>query len=141
MLDRTFSISRNITPALHYNQFQLPWPETDESFLRSLQRRDSRSNNQIDPDPPEGDMGIGSVNAKLFALWNDVLQYVFRSPPKSTSPPWFADSDFAGIESEFTDFEPGNTLTSLSLTVILMFFKSQILRLIAITEYTSLNEH
>jgi hypothetical protein len=109
MLDRTFSISRTVTPALHYNQFQLPWPTSDERFLRSQQRGDLRLNNQLENEPLETDMGIGAINVKVFSLWNDVLQYVCRSPPKSTAPPWQADSDLADIESQFTDFEPGKT--------------------------------
>ena len=113
MLDRTFSISRTITPALHYNQFQLPWPTSDETFLRPFQQRDSRPSAQLENEPSESDMGIGAINVKVFSLWNDVLQYVFRSPPKSAAPPWQADSDLADIESQFTDFEPGKCNTRL----------------------------
>lgn len=107
MLDRTFSISRTITPALHYNQFQLPLPTSDESFLRLPQSKDSRLSNQPENDSADADIGIGAIIVKVFSIWNDVLQYVFRSPPKSNAPPWQADSDLADIESQFTDFEPG----------------------------------
>lgn len=100
MLDRTFSITRTVTPALHYNQFQLPFPTSDERFLRS-QRQLAQTETDVD------DIGIGAINVKVFSLWNDVLQYVFRSPPKSFAPPWLADSDLADIEAQFTDFEPG----------------------------------
>jgi hypothetical protein len=101
MLDRTFSITRAVTPALHYNQFQLPFPTSDERFLKSQQRQSGQAENDAD------DIGIGAINVKVFSLWNDVLQYVFRSPPKSSAPPWQADSDLADIEAQFTDFEPG----------------------------------
>lgn len=107
MLDRTFSISRTITPALHYNQFQLPLPTSDEIFLRSQQLRDPRLSNQPENEASDNDIGISAIIVKVFSIWNDVLQYVFRSPPKSTAPPWQADSDLADIESQFTDFEPG----------------------------------
>jgi hypothetical protein len=86
MLDRTFSISRTITPALHYNQFQLPLPTSDEALLRPQQIRDLRQNALSDSDA-DSDIGICAINTKVFSLWNDVLQYVFRSPPKSNSPP------------------------------------------------------
>ncbi|KAG0648866.1 putative transcriptional regulatory [Hyphodiscus hymeniophilus] len=99
MLDRTFSITRAVTPALHFDQFQLPFPASDERFLKPRQIA------QVDNDF-DGDIGIGAINVKVFSLWNDVLQYVFRSPPKSLAPPWQADSDLADIESQFTDFEP-----------------------------------
>jgi hypothetical protein len=86
MLDRTFSITRTVTPALHYNQFQIPFPTSDERFLRSQQLRDPRQSVQAENDV-DADIGIGAINVKVFSLWNDVLQYVFRSPPKSTAPP------------------------------------------------------
>jgi hypothetical protein len=107
MLDRTFSISRTITPALHYNQFQLPLPTSDEIFLRSQQVRDPRLSNQPENEASDTDIGISAIIVKVFSVWNDVLQYVFRSPPKSNAPPWQAGSDLADIESQFTDFEPG----------------------------------
>ena len=100
MLDRTFSITRTVTPALHYDQFQLPFPTSDERFLKP--RQNMQAENDLD-----GDLGIGAINVKVFSLWNDVLHYVFRSPLKSNSPPWQADSDLADIEAQFTDFEPG----------------------------------
>lgn len=107
MLDRTFSVSRTITPALHYNQFQIPLPTSDERFLRTPQPKDSRLSNQPENESADADIGIGAIIVKTFSIWNDVLQYVFRSPPKSNAPPWQADSDLADIESQFTDFEPG----------------------------------
>lgn len=109
MLDRTFSVSRTITPALHYNQFQLPLPTSDEGFLGSQQPRGSGLGGRPESESLDSDIGINAINVKVFSIWNDVLQYVFRSPPKSNSPPWQADSDLADIESQFTDFEPGKT--------------------------------
>lgn len=107
MLDRTFSITRTVSPVLNYRDFRLRKPESERE--RSLKAATSvvNTNGRTPVEQPDEDQDIAALIVGVYTMWDDAIRYVFGTTSKSTTPPWQPGSELATIEYRFADFEPG----------------------------------
>ncbi|TVY32428.1 hypothetical protein LOCC1_G008036 [Lachnellula occidentalis] len=101
MLDRTFSITRIVSPALPYEHFQLRKPISEGRLSRGATGQKAATNESAATDQDLGALIIG-----VYSIWDDVLKYVFQTSSDNTMPPWQPGSELATIEYRFADFEP-----------------------------------
>ncbi|TVY28676.1 hypothetical protein LHYA1_G002410 [Lachnellula hyalina] len=101
MLDRTFSITRLVSPALPYQHFQLRKPISEGRLSREATGQKATTN-----EPAAGDQDLGALIIGVYSIWDDVLKYVFQTSSDNTMPPWQPGSELATIEYRFADFEP-----------------------------------
>jgi len=101
MLDRTFSITRLVSPALPYQHFQLRKPISEGWLSREATGQKATTN-----EPAAGDQDLGALIIGVYSIWDDVLKYVFHTSSDNTMPPWQPGSELATIEYRFADFEP-----------------------------------
>lgn len=102
MLDRTFSITRLVSPALSYRHFKLRKPISKEASLRDTADYEARIKER-----PASEQDLGALIVGVYAIWDDVIKYLFETSSNSITPPWQPGSDLATIEYKFADFEPG----------------------------------
>lgn len=106
MLDRTFSITRLVSPSISYHDFKLPKPKWEGALSLNPNHRHITSET-----PPGSDQDLSALLVGIYAMWDDVIRYIFTS--NSTTPPWQPGSELATIEYRFADFEPGQILPCL----------------------------
>lgn len=113
MLDRTFSITRAVSPVLTYKDFRLRKPESERE--RSLQAARSviNTNGRAPVEHSEENQDIAALIIGVYTMWDDAIRYVFGTTSKSTTPPWQPGSELATIEYRFADFEPGPSHTQV----------------------------
>lgn len=102
MLDRTFSITRLVTPTLSYQHFQLRKPTPEAGLSREVAAQKTSPN-----ELSVHEQDIGALIIGVYSMWDDVLKYVFQKSTDNTVPPWQPGSELATIEYRFADFEPG----------------------------------
>jgi hypothetical protein len=102
MLDRTFSITRLVSPALSYQHFQLRKPISEGGLSREATGQNTGMN-----ESSANDQDLGALIIGVYSIWDDVLKYVFQTSSDNTIPPWQPGSELATIEYRFADFEPG----------------------------------
>lgn len=115
MLDRTFSITRAVSPVLTYKDFQLRKPESEKE--RSLKAATSivTTNGRPTIEHSDEDQDIAALIIGVYTMWDDAIRYVFGTTSKSTTPPWQPGSELATIEYRFADFEPGMSILARNL--------------------------
>ncbi|TVY91264.1 hypothetical protein LAWI1_G004693 [Lachnellula willkommii] len=101
MLDRTFSITRLVSPALPYQHFQLRKPISERRLSRGATGQKAATNV-----PAASDQDLGALIVEVYSIWDDVLKYVFQTSSDNTMPPWQPGSELATIEYRFADYEP-----------------------------------
>ncbi|KAE8453273.1 hypothetical protein EG329_011340 [Mollisiaceae sp. DMI_Dod_QoI] len=106
MLDRTFSITRAVSPVLTYRDFRLRKPTSERE--RSLRAATSivSVNGRSTVEPLDENQDIAALIIGVYTMWDDAIRYVFGTTSKSTTPPWQPGSELATIEYRFADFEP-----------------------------------
>ncbi|CZR52279.1 uncharacterized protein PAC_02156 [Phialocephala subalpina] len=106
MLDRTFSITRAVSPVLTYKDFLLRKPESEKE--RSLKAATSivSTNGRQAIEHSDEEQDIAALIIGVYTMWDDAIRYVFGTTSKSTTPPWQPGSELATIEYRFADFEP-----------------------------------
>lgn len=107
MLDRTFSITRLVSPSLPYQDFKLPKPNWEGALSLNPVYRDTNAKTSPETDLSVGDQDLSALLVGVYAIWDDVIRYVFETTNNSTTPPWAPGSELATIEYRFADFEPG----------------------------------
>lgn len=107
MLDRTFGITRLVSPSLSYHAFQLPKPTWEGGQLVSPGRQSNNSSMPAEVDLLASEQDLASLLVGVYSIWDDVIRYVFQTTDDSTMPPWQPGSELATIEYRFADFEPG----------------------------------
>ncbi len=113
MLDRTFSITRAVSPVLTYRDFRLRKPTLERE--RSLRAATSivSVNGRSTVEPLDENQDIAALIIGVYTMWDDAIRYVFGTTSKSTTPPWQPGSELATIEYRFADFEPGMIISGL----------------------------
>ncbi|CZT46060.1 uncharacterized protein RSE6_06438 [Rhynchosporium secalis] len=104
MLDRTFSITRLVSPSQPYQAFQLPKPTWEGALLIDDSQQNPAPTSEMDSFSIEQDLSALLVG--VFSIWDDTIRFVFQTTNKSDMPPWHPTSDLATIEYRFADFEP-----------------------------------
>lgn len=107
MLDRTFSITRLVSPSQPYQAYQLPKPTWEGALLLDKFRRGAKQDSSSKIDPLSNEQDLSALLVGVYSLWDDAIRYVFQTTNKSDMPPWHPTSDLATIEYRFADFEPG----------------------------------
>ncbi len=101
MLDRTYSITRLVSPTLTHHHFRLRKPISGKGLSlkapRHLTYADEVAANEQD---------LAALLVGIYSIWDDAIRYVFQTTSKSTTPPWQPGSELATIEYRFVDFEP-----------------------------------
>ncbi len=108
MLDRTFSITRLVSPSLPYQDFKLRKPNWEGALAISTVYQDINAKTSLEEDLSVSDQDLSALLVGVYAIWDDVIGYVFETANNNTTPPWAPGSELATIEYRFADFEPGN---------------------------------
>ncbi|KAG4434835.1 hypothetical protein IFR05_009674 [Cadophora sp. M221] len=111
MLDRTFSITRLVSPSQPYQAYQLPKPTWEGALLLDKFQRGAKQDSTSKIDPLSNDQDLSALLVGVYSLWDDAIRYVFQATNKSDMPPWHPTSDLATIEYRFADFEPAIAAT------------------------------
>ncbi|PVH75482.1 hypothetical protein DL98DRAFT_593093 [Cadophora sp. DSE1049] len=106
MLDRTFSITRLVSPTQPHQAFQLPKPTWEGALLLDEFQRAAKSSSNSKSHRPSTEQDLSALLVGVYSLWDDAIRYVFQTNNKSDMPPWHPTSDLATIEYRFADFEP-----------------------------------
>ncbi|KAL2069981.1 hypothetical protein VTL71DRAFT_14661 [Oculimacula yallundae] len=106
MLDRTFSITRLVSPSQPYQAFQLPKPTWEGALLLDQSHRIANLSPTSKDNPLSNDQDLSALLVGVYSIWDDAIRYVFQTNNKSDMPPWHPKSDLATIEYRFADFEP-----------------------------------
>ncbi|KAI9054442.1 hypothetical protein LZ554_001604 [Drepanopeziza brunnea f. sp. 'monogermtubi'] len=101
MLDRTFSITRLVSPSLPYQEFRLPKPHWEGALSLNPMYHNLSTETSLG-----SGQDLSALLVGIFAIWDDVIRYVFATTSNSTTPPWQPGSELATIEYRFADFEP-----------------------------------
>ena len=109
MLDRTFSITRLVSPSQPYQAYQLPKPTWEGAMLLDEFQRAAKSSSSSTSQPLSTEQDLSALLVGVYSLWDDAIRYVFQTSNKSDMPPWHPTSDLATIEYRFADFEPGTS--------------------------------
>lgn len=107
MLDRTFSITRLVSPSQPYQAYQLPKPTWEGALLLDKPQRVSNPSSNPRNEALSNEQDLSALLVGVYSLWDDAIRYVFQTTNKSEMPPWHPTSDLATIEYRFADFEPG----------------------------------
>lgn len=114
MLDRTFSITRLVSPSQPYQAYQLPKPTWEGALLLDEFQRAAKSSSSSTSQPLSTEQDLSALLVGVYSLWDDAIRYVFQTSNKSDMPPWHPTSDLATIEYRFADFEPGTSIRTPS---------------------------
>ncbi|EKD18948.1 hypothetical protein MBM_03190 [Drepanopeziza brunnea f. sp. 'multigermtubi' MB_m1] len=101
MLDRTFSITRLVSPSLPYQEFRLPKPHWEGALSLNPMYHNLSTETSLG-----SGQDLSALLVGVYAIWDDVIRYVFATTSNSTTPPWQPGSELATIEYRFADFEP-----------------------------------
>jgi len=110
MLDRTFSITRLVSPTQPYQAYQLPKPTWEGALLLDKFQRAATSGSSSTSQPLSTEQDLSALLVGVYSLWDDAIRYVFQTSNNSDMPPWHPTSDLATIEYRFADFEPGTIM-------------------------------
>lgn len=116
MLDRTFSITRAVSPVLTYKDFRLRKPESERERSLKASRSIVNTKGRAPVESSDEDQDIAALIIGVYTMWDDAIRYVFGTTSKSTTPPWQPGSELATIEYRFADFEPGLVHSSLTMS-------------------------
>ncbi|PBP16908.1 hypothetical protein BUE80_DR012383 [Diplocarpon rosae] len=106
MLDRTFSITRLVSPSLPYQDFKLRKPNWEGALSLNPALQNIGADIALATDISPSDQDLSALLVGIYAMWDDVIRYVFETTNNSTTPPWQPGSELATIEYRFADFEP-----------------------------------
>ncbi|PBP20744.1 hypothetical protein BUE80_DR008302 [Diplocarpon rosae] len=106
MLDRTFSITRLVSPSLPYQDFKLRKPNWEGALSLNPALQNVDADVALGNDISPSDQDLSALLVGIYAMWDDVIRYIFETTNNSTTPPWQPGSELATIEYRFADFEP-----------------------------------
>lgn len=105
MLDRTYSITRLVSPTLTHHHFRLRKPISGKGLSLRATRQVAGGSEAVDDALPN-EQDLAGLLVGIYSIWDDAIRYVFQATSKSTTPPWQPGSELATIEYRFVDFEP-----------------------------------
>lgn len=106
MLDRNYNASRTYSICLSDKHFTLPFPSPNAS---ATDRGCSSSCGRLYDGPGKlgknGDDGILACLIRLSSIWGKLTEYVFEPSDEDKCPPWQSGSTWAGLESDWMQFQ------------------------------------
>lgn len=83
-LDRTYSITRLVSPTLTHEYFQLRKPISGKELSLRAPRPTSNSNFLDDNDILPNEQDLAALLVRVYEVWDDAIRYVFQTTTKST---------------------------------------------------------
>ncbi|GFF88646.1 uncharacterized transcriptional regulatory protein C530.11c [Aspergillus udagawae] len=106
MLDRNYNASRTYSICLSDRHFTLPFPSPNAS---GTDHGCSRSCGRLYDGPgklgEKVDDGILACLIRLSSIWGKLTEYVFEPSDEDRCPPWQSGSTWAGLESDWMQFQ------------------------------------
>jgi hypothetical protein len=83
MLDRTYSITRLVSPTLTHHYFRLRKPISE----KVLSLKASRHDGGVENGTATIEQDLAGLLVGIYSIWDDAIRYVFQTTSKSTVSP------------------------------------------------------